>query len=145
YRTAVALQEQLVAEYPAVPEYANDLGGTYGNLGNLCADTDKPEASLDWYAKAIARLTPIIGSVPRLFTARRSLRNAHWGRAELFGKLDRPADAVPDWDRALALDDGSARRALRLGRATDLARAGRPAEAAAEAEAVAAEAGLEGE
>src|SRR5439155_909917 len=80
-------------------------------------DRGEPAAALDWYAKAIATLEPAHQADPRLVTARQFLRNCHSGRAEALVRLDRPAEALTDWDGALALDDGSARTRLRLGRA----------------------------
>ena len=43
--------------------------------------------------------------------------------------LNRPAEALADWERALELDDGSMRTRLRLTRALALAKAGEPAKA----------------
>src|SRR5262249_16228418 len=69
--------------------------------------------------------------------SRRYLRDAHTDRAEALLKLGRPADAVKDWDRAIALDKGPDRPRLRLWRNLCLARAGTGDYAKAVAEAVA--------
>jgi tetratricopeptide (TPR) repeat protein len=138
YRAALALQERLAADFPAVPDYAVDLGGRYCNFGNLVHDRGEPAAALDWYAKAVATLELVHRAEPQLVTARQFLRNSHWGRADALVRLSRPAEALADWERALALDDGSARTALGLGRADALARAGEGARALAAADEVAA-------
>src|SRR5439155_12371789 len=90
------------------------------------------------YAKAIATLEPVHRADPRLVAARQFLRSSHWGRAYTLVKIDRPAEALADWDRALALDDGSGRTDLRLGRPAALARSGDAAQALAEADELAA-------
>jgi hypothetical protein len=69
--------------------------------------------------------------------ARRLLWNAHWGRAETLFQLGRFAASVPDWNRAVELDDGSQRYLLRIGRAMARVRAGQAEQATAEASEVA--------
>jgi len=133
YRAALAVQEKLAADFPAMPDYAITLGGIYCNVGALACARGEPAAALDWYAKAIAALEPVYRAKPRLVTTRRFLRNSHFDRARALGRLGRFADALPNWDRALELDDGSARTDLRLSRADCLARLGRAADAAAAA------------
>jgi tetratricopeptide (TPR) repeat protein len=72
------------------------------------------------------------------------LRNAHWGRAAALHGLGRYADAVKDWDRALALGPDRAReRDLRFSRAVSLGQAGEHAKAVAEANALAAAADVD--
>jgi serine/threonine-protein kinase len=134
YRAALALREKLAADYPAVPNYAVDLGASYCNYSNFIRDRGKPAAALDWYVKAIATLEPVHRAEPRAMTASQVLRNSHWGRARALVRLERHAEAVADWDRALALDDGSGRTALRLGRADARARTGAADKARAEAD-----------
>jgi tetratricopeptide (TPR) repeat protein len=138
YRAALAIQEKLAADFPAVPDYAVDLGNSYSNLGTLVRPTDAA-AALGWHAKAIDRLAPVVAADPKSVTARQFLRNSHAGRARDLAALRRHAEALPDWDRALELDDGTDRAELRLGRAACLARSGRVADAVQEAAASVAE------
>ena len=72
--------------------------------------------------------------VSHVATAQRYLGIAYWRRAEALMRLARNAEALKDWDRALALDDGSNRPMYRLQRALTLARTGDPVRAVAEAE-----------
>src|SRR5262249_19870728 len=123
YRAALALREKLAADFRAVPAYAVDLGGSACNFGNLVRDRGGRAGALGWYAKAVATLEPVHRAEPRLADARRFLRNSHWGLALALGRLGRDAEALRDWDRALELDDGSDRDALRLNQALALARA----------------------
>jgi serine/threonine-protein kinase len=137
YRRAIAIGERLADEHPGVPEYAVGLGGSYCNLGHLLKDRGEPQAALEWYARALARLQPVAAAGPGLMPARTYLRASHRGRAAALADLGRHAEAVPDWDRAIELDDGPMRDAFRLRRADCLARSGEVARAAAEAEALA--------
>jgi tetratricopeptide (TPR) repeat protein len=107
HRQAVASYERLVGEFPAVPAYAVNLGGSYCNFGHFARDGGQPETALDWFKKAIATLEPVVSKEPRLTDARDFLRNSHWGRALALDDLGRRADATRDWERALELDDGS--------------------------------------
>src|SRR5207247_1908917 len=92
-----------------------------------------------WYARAIARLEPVVQQDPRLFAERFALRMAHRGRAQALDNLGRHADALKDWDRAVELTDDTQLQALfRFQRARSLARAGEHARAVAEANALAA-------
>jgi serine/threonine-protein kinase len=142
YHAARGWQEQLAADFPAVPDYAVDLAHTYGNLGNVRQESGQPEASLDWYAKAIARLEPVLGAEPRMVRARHSLRSAHRERARAWTRLGRHAEALRDWDRALELEPGPDRNDLRLQRALTLVQLGEHIRAAAEAEDLAQAKGL---
>jgi tetratricopeptide (TPR) repeat protein len=113
HRRAQDIQEKLAADFPTVPEYALELGGSYCNLGMVILESGVPEAALVCYDKAIARLEPVVTREPRRVDARRFLRNSHWGRANALGALGRYAQAMPDWERARELDDGTARDFIR--------------------------------
>ncbi|HEX4590031.1 MAG TPA: protein kinase, partial [Gemmataceae bacterium] len=138
YRSALALQEKLSAEFPAIPDYAVRLGGIYCNFGHFMVERGEPAAALDWFAKGLATLEPVHRAYPRAATAQQLLRNGHGSRADALMRLNRPAEALADLDRALELDDGSLRTGLRLGRADALARTGEAAKALAAADELAA-------
>jgi serine/threonine-protein kinase len=135
YRRALALREQLAAVFPTVPDCAVELGGTYCNLGKLVCDGGEPAASLSWYAKAHATLRPVLDREPGLVKAHRFLRNVHFGRALALDRLGRHAEAVADWEQALALNDDRSRdREFRLRRWLSVAGAGQPSQATAAVE-----------
>ena len=98
-------EKELFADFPAVPEYAVQLGGSYCNLGHRLKDRGQSAEALDWYQRAIQTLAPVVERMPRLPAARDFLRNSHGGRAGAFGNLKRFADA-----------EGEHRAALDLGR-----------------------------
>jgi tetratricopeptide (TPR) repeat protein/tRNA A-37 threonylcarbamoyl transferase component Bud32 len=135
YRRALAVQEQLARDFPAVPDYAVELGGTCSNLADLVQDRGEAVAALDWYARAIAILRPVLAKEPRQVTARRALRNAHWGRAKALGQLGRQAAAAADWEQAIALNDEKFRDSeLRLQRLASVASVGQHSQATAAVE-----------
>jgi serine/threonine protein kinase len=133
-RAALAIDEKLAADFPAVPNYRVSLAGSYINLGLVFHDRGESPAALDWYAKAIPLLEGVLDQDSRNAMARQFLRNAHWYHAEDFRRLGRPVEAIPHYDRALSMDDGSRRSAIRLDRADAVAQTGDHARAVAEAE-----------
>jgi hypothetical protein len=80
----------------------------------------------------------VLRAEPRHVKARWALYYAHHRRAEVLGRLGRPAEALQAWDLTLQMDDGTYRDGVRLRRAAALARAGQVAAAVAEADALAA-------
>jgi eukaryotic-like serine/threonine-protein kinase len=145
YRQALDILEKLATDFPTVSQYRQDLAGSYVNYGTALRDQGQAEASLAWFAKAIALVEPLVRQEPRLVTERLFLRNAHWGQAEALDRLGRHADALKDWDRALALNAVAAHTfLLRLARARSLARAGQHARAVAEANVLAEAKGVTG-
>ena len=100
------MREQLATEFPGVTTYALELASSYKNLGLVLKIMGEPQASLVWFAKAIAALEPVLKRVPRLAKAREHLIQTHWFRADALDSLERYADAVRDWDRAIELSDG---------------------------------------
>jgi tetratricopeptide (TPR) repeat protein len=132
YRRALALQERLAADYSGVPAYAVELGGSYCNFGGLLRDGGQPAPALEWFGKAIGVLQQALDRTPDV-KARQFLRNSHLGRAQALVRLGRHAESFQDWDRAIALDEGPRRPALRVGRAWALAYAGEDTKATREA------------
>jgi tetratricopeptide (TPR) repeat protein len=136
YRAALALQEKLAEQYPAVPAYAVELGNGYCNFGKLVLNQGQPQAALPWLDKAFDRLQPVLAKDRKLATARGFLCSTHWNRALVLTQLNRHAEAVRDWDRAIELADGPERNYFRLQRAVCLVHAGEHLRAVAEANAL---------
>jgi serine/threonine-protein kinase len=133
YQKALTFQERLVAGFPTVPGYRVDLGGSYCNFGILLAVEGQPGKALNYLDKAVSTLEKDQRTGPGV-TAQGFLRNSHVSRAKVLTALRRHAEAVQDWDRALALNQGPLRNQLRLGRAANLAQLGQHARATAEVE-----------
>lgn len=136
FRKALTIKEELTSKYSAVPMYRRDLAGGYVNFGLLIRDGGDPQASLEWFGKAIDLLEPLVAQDPRGVTERLFLRNARWARADALAQLGRHADAVKDFDRAMAVND-IREPVLRARRALSLARIGEHVKAVAEANALA--------
>ena len=121
FRTAIAAQEWLSAGYPESQEYGVDLGGNYVNLGIAIRDAGRPEATLEWFNKAIATLSPQANRKPAPPSASWFLRNAYWNRAEALITLKHYKESIPDWDRVHDLSAERDRWTYRVGRMDALA------------------------
>ena len=112
FRSAV---DQAVAILPTDTEDSAEFVGTKLQEGllkeiarrtrgeYLPARRDVPPLG-DWFARAIEALQAVVHKEPGQSQFQQYLRDAHWGRAETLADLARHAEAVRDWDRALALD-----------------------------------------
>jgi tetratricopeptide (TPR) repeat protein len=134
YETARGLLLKLVANSPAVPEYQVDLGIHYFNFGRLIRNEGRPAESLHWLDLAIRTLTPVYEQERRDVKARTFLRRSHAARAMAYDALNKHAEAIQDWDRAIELDPGCEQPACRAGRAISRLQVGQTAEAVAEVE-----------
>jgi tetratricopeptide (TPR) repeat protein len=121
---ALALQEQLAADFPAVPLYRTELAGSRVNIGNLLRAGGQAEKALDWYAKGIATLEGVLRESKGDAVARLFLRNAHAGRAQALMDLRRCGAAAADWEAAVDLSPPPERPRWRMARAVSRVRAG---------------------
>ncbi|MDY3553586.1 tetratricopeptide repeat protein [Gemmata sp. JC717] len=131
YRQAVAIRAKLAADFPAVIDYRVQLGGSYYDLGTVLSNGD-PKGSLDWFGRAIECLQSARKQEPHNATAQKLLWCSHWGRAGAHDRLQKFAEAIADWDRAIALSPPAQQPGLRASRAASRLNAGRHAEAVAE-------------
>jgi tetratricopeptide (TPR) repeat protein len=129
FQALVTGQEKLVHENPNNNELAVVLGSFYKTQATLAREQGNSEKAVAVYDKAIATLQAAVQKEPRHSKAREELRNCHSGRAETLARLDRSAEALAEWDRALALDTWPDRSEYRLQRALTLARLGEYAKA----------------
>jgi serine/threonine protein kinase len=126
---SLRISEELAKEYPARLDYQMALGLLYFNCAAMAAGED--EERLAWYDKAVATLAPALERRPKHHQTRQVLCAAHAGRGHVRGRLGR-RDAMPDWDRALELDDEQWGPSLRAKRAITLAHLGDRNQAMAE-------------
>jgi tetratricopeptide (TPR) repeat protein len=134
FRQALAIEEKLAADFPAVPEYRQRLAHSCTNYGTFLYSQKRAQDCLEWFARAIPLLQADPATNAPSLRDRMLLRNAHANRARALTDLRRYPQAVQDWDRAIELDQGPLRPAMRLQRALALAHAGDHAKAAAEAD-----------
>jgi serine/threonine-protein kinase len=135
YQQLLAISQELARSDPTVSEYAIGVGSAEGNLGNLRLEKGDAAGSLEWFTRSAATLAAVVQREPNNSFARVPLMNAYANRAQALNHVGRAADAIADWDRALTLAPEFIRPELRLLRAGSLARAGRVAEVAGEADA----------
>jgi len=131
YQAALKIRQRLAEKYPQAAAYTIDLATTSVNLGHLAIAQDRPKAALDYCTNAKEALdgrSDVAGHP----AARQTLENAHRGCAEALERLGQPAEAIAEWDRAIALATDH-RSVLRLERAAALARTGNHVRAADEA------------
>jgi tetratricopeptide (TPR) repeat protein len=106
-KKAFAIRERLVRENPRVPDYAASLAVSYGAQADRLRDGGEALEALDWYGRAIRLLEGVLRKQPRRAQERKSLCLTYWGRAAaLSKKLGRHKEALPDWERARAYDNG---------------------------------------
>jgi serine/threonine-protein kinase len=136
HEKACSLFVQLVEEHPDVPVYRENLASTHLRLARLQEKTNSP-AALRSAEEALRIYQKLAADHPNLSRYRPRLKVAHFTRAYALFNLDRHSEALKDWDRALELDSGEDRAALRVQRALTLVTLGEYATATAEAKAVA--------
>jgi tetratricopeptide (TPR) repeat protein len=64
YRQALALHEQLAADFPAVPQYRHDLAMSYHNLGLVLRDLGKRPEAEQRYRRALALQEKLAADFP---------------------------------------------------------------------------------
>jgi tetratricopeptide (TPR) repeat protein len=143
FERSLKVKQRLASDHPDQIEYAADLGSAYGNLASVEVEAGNSPRALQWWARAITTLEPVLVREPMHANTRLYLRNAHWDRSAVYKALGRPADALSDLDRTVALDDGRQRDEIRLYRTAVLAGTGKYQEALREAETLARSSSLE--
>jgi tetratricopeptide (TPR) repeat protein len=122
-----------VKEHPGVLQYAVNLWQSSFNLANLEREEGRLQAAVSWSSRAIDALGGDLRGKLDAF-ARGYLSDAYRCRALALARMDRHAEAVEDWDEALALNDGSRRHVLLLERGLSLSQLGEHARAVGDAE-----------
>jgi serine/threonine-protein kinase len=141
---ALAAQERLVREHGNVPTYAVSLAVRYSARADRLVGEGKAQEALDDYGRAIRLLQDVLKDEPRHAEARRALSTSCCGRAAVLSKhLLRHKEALPDWDRARAYDDGANWDEIWVHQAITLARLGEHTRATADMQALQARAAAE--
>jgi serine/threonine protein kinase/tetratricopeptide (TPR) repeat protein len=134
YRKALPIQEKLARDHPSVLDYAVDLAVTYAHLGDLLFDSVQTEAKLEWYGKSINTLEGVLKQDKRHGKGRHFLDRGYITRARVLAHVERHAEAVIDYDRAIALTAEGDQDAYRLARVLSIVRVGDHVRATREAE-----------
>jgi serine/threonine protein kinase/tetratricopeptide (TPR) repeat protein len=144
-KEGLRISERLANAHPEITSVVLLQGVLASNLGSVIRDSSGPREALPWYARAISTLESVLKKEPQDSQAREFVRDAYKGRADALDRLGRFPDALADWDRALASDDGRMRSWLRLRRAMTRIRAKDYPQGIAEAEEVARDKGANGD
>ncbi len=142
---AIEFMEALHADFTQEGSYAVSLAGIYLIAGYHAHYDGRHESALAWFDKVIRLLAPEGPEKLRQAAARPVVRDAYWTRALALNALKRPQEALSDWERALAADDGPNRTTLRLEHARTLLQLRDYSHAAAEAEELAGDRAATGE
>ncbi len=134
YQKALAVLEQLARDHAREQRFTISLAGICGNFGNALRDSGRPAEALERYVQAISKLEPLLPREPADPRTRGFLRNLYHSQAQMLGRLQRHDEALPAWDRAIALDDGRPATFYRVQRAHTLVRLGKHAQAVQEAD-----------
>jgi tetratricopeptide (TPR) repeat protein len=139
YQQSLALNEELHRDHPKVVSFTVDVGASYGNLAALIRQSGAPEDSLEWSARAIRSLEPVLEQDARDVQARWSLFEAHVGRGLSLVRLGRHEEAAKDWQRVVELSAGQPHIRMRFARPAALGRLGEHVRAIVEVEMLLAE------
>jgi serine/threonine protein kinase len=131
FRAALKLREELIADFSTVLDYAVDLGITYYCLGKLQLEQTKgePATAFESLAQAIHTLSTVLAKDEHHPKARKFLIAAHRDRIGARLQRHQYAEALPDFDHAIELAEGTERDYFRVHRAITLLRTGQTAEA----------------
>src|SRR5262249_50866602 len=116
-KKGLPIREKLVRDFPKVPSYAVDLACLHLNMGIGLWARGEPEAALDWFAKGLAQVVPVVAREPRLGQARQIASRCHSARGNVLATLGRHGEALKDFDQALVFDDGQLRAMIKRDRA----------------------------
>jgi tetratricopeptide (TPR) repeat protein len=96
YRRALALQEKLAAQFPAVPQYRDDLAGSHDNLGLLLAGLGKRPEAEEQYRRALALKEKLAAEFPAVPRYQVALGGAYCNFGNLIRNGGQPGKS-PEW------------------------------------------------
>ena len=143
YQQAIAHKEAILRDHPKVVAFIVDLAGSYGNMATEVRRRS-PDEALEWAARAIGLLEPVLQKDPRYVEARMCLFDSLMGRAYALRRLERREDAAEEWRRVVEISEGQPHINMRLYRLFALAFLAEHAKATAEIEILLAEGHAQG-
>ena len=103
FRDALAIQKQLVAEFPTRPDFRQELARTYGNLGVLLRETGQLKEAEAAYRNALALQKQLVADFPTRPDFRQELTKSYNNLGVLLYQTGRPKEAEAAWRDALAI------------------------------------------
>jgi serine/threonine protein kinase len=138
YQQALDHKEAILRDHPKVVAFVVDLANSYTNMATHVRRRS-PEEALDWGARAIRILEPVLEKDPRYVHARMCLFDTLMGRAYALRRLGRDEDMAKEWRRVVEVSEGQSHINMRLYRPIALVSAGEYARGTAEIETLLAE------
>ena len=103
YRKALTIQEQLAADFPAVPEYRLDLARSHNNLGILLAGLGKRPEAEQQYRKALTIQEQLTADFPAVPAYRHELATSHNNLGIPLAGLGKRTEAEQQFHKALTI------------------------------------------
>jgi tetratricopeptide (TPR) repeat protein len=100
---ALSIYNQLVAEFPAGPDFRQLLARTHNNRGNLLSDTGRIQKAEQDYDQAVRIYQQLVADFPSQTEHRQLLASSHHNRGILLRTTGRLAEAEKDFDQALSI------------------------------------------
>ncbi len=127
----------VVRDHPEFQPGPLSLAKLYLNWGQLARLVQQTGRACQRFESGLGLVAGVMRGSPDWPEARQVASRLNGARAQVYEEEGRFADAAGEWSRAVELSDGAERTLFRLCYSCCLARAGRPAEAFAEAESIA--------
>jgi serine/threonine protein kinase/tetratricopeptide (TPR) repeat protein len=103
YTEALALRQQLAADFPAEPDYRKDLASTHNNLGILLARLGERGEAVTAYRQALALREQLPADFPNVPQYRWNLAASHINLGGELNNLGNHAEAEAEYRQALTL------------------------------------------
>src|SRR5262249_31849064 len=143
HEQALALREKLVADFPAIPEFRQDLAKSYNNLGSVLIDLGRIPDAQRQYEQALALRERLVAEFPTIVASRIGLGGCQTNLGNLCRQGKQGAAALAWYTRAIGTLEGVLRQTPNVtakeflwvahaGRALVLDSQQRPAEAVAD-------------
>jgi eukaryotic-like serine/threonine-protein kinase len=102
-RLAVDGYATLAAEFPGVPEYRNELGGSHNNLGLVLTGLGKRPEAEEQYRKALAIREKQVAEFPTVLEHRKNMARSQDNLGNLLAGLGKRPEAEEQYRKALAI------------------------------------------
>jgi serine/threonine-protein kinase len=120
---ALTIQQRLVEDHPDRAEITHELGVSYYCLAHMYIFNNDSKAAEDWVGRAIGVFEESLRDQPGRSDIKRLLGMAYHARAQALTDQRRNAEALAEWERAIAFTDPASDRFLSLRASRALVRA----------------------
>jgi serine/threonine protein kinase/Tfp pilus assembly protein PilF len=103
YLEAIAIRNQLVADFPTVTAYREELASSHTHLGVLLMHTGRPSESETAFCDALAINKQLVADFPTVSVYRQELATSHGNLGNVLNATGRPKEAETAYRDALAI------------------------------------------